>query len=66
MSGTDNARPDPVPGSAVENPGNEASPRAPQTAENICRTCGGTGRVAGEPCPDCGGSGRVVETVGDA
>jgi hypothetical protein len=48
------------------NPGDEASPTAPQTAENICRACGGTGRVDRKPCPDCGGTGRVTETVGDA
>jgi len=53
-------------GEARRNPGDEASPGEPQTAENTCRTCGGTGRVQGEPCPDCGGSGKVVETVGDA
>jgi DnaJ-class molecular chaperone len=48
------------------NPGDEASPEASQTAENICRACGGSGRVGGEPCPDCGGTGTVTETVGDA
>jgi DnaJ-class molecular chaperone len=46
--------------------GGEASPGAPQTAENICRACGGTGRVDGKPCPECGGTGKVIETVGDA
>lgn len=51
---------------ASQNPGDEAPPGAPQTAENICRACGGTGRLEGKPCPDCGGTGRVVETVGDA
>jgi DnaJ-class molecular chaperone len=51
---------------AGENPGDEASPTAPQTAENVCRTCGGTGRVDDESCPDCGGTGKVIETVGDA
>lgn len=48
------------------NPGDEASSGAPQTAENICRTCHGTGRLDDKPCPDCGGSGKIIETVGDA
>ena len=58
----------PVPGGVDGRgiPGDEASPGAPQTAENICRACHGTGRVEGRPCPECGGSGKVVETVGDA
>ena len=55
-----------VAGEDNRNPGDEASPGAPQTAENICRTCHGTGRVGDKPCPDCGGSGRIIETVGDA
>lgn len=40
---------------------------APQTAENTCRRCAGTGRMPdGSACPDCAGTGRVIETVGDA
>ena len=56
----------PAGGQPGRTPGDEASPEAPQTAENVCRRCGGTGRVDGEPCPECGGDGLVVETVGDA
>ncbi|HEX6014734.1 MAG TPA: hypothetical protein VFY87_23670 [Geminicoccaceae bacterium] len=52
--------------SAGGHPGDEASPDAPQTGENVCRTCGGTGRVGDKPCPDCGATGKVIETVGDA
>lgn len=66
-------RPDPREASALprtragpQNPGDEGPPGAPQTAENICRACGGAGRLDGKPCPECGGTGRVVETVGDA
>jgi len=57
-----------VPGTEApgKNRENGASPDAPQTAENICRTCSGAGRVDGKPCPDCGGTGKVIETVGDA
>lgn len=47
-------------------PGDEASPEEPQTTENTCRRCRGTGRQGDEPCLECGGSGKVVETVGDA
>ncbi|MDG3444222.1 hypothetical protein [Nitrospirillum amazonense] len=39
-------------------------PGTPGAGENICRRCGGTGRVDGAPCPDCGGTGRVVTPVG--
>ena len=49
-----------------ENPGGQEPSGAPQTAENICRTCGGTGRAGGKSCPECGGTGKVTETVGDA
>jgi len=45
------------------------SPNAPpekQTGENVCPSCGGSGRQDGAPCPTCDGSGRVTEPVGDA
>lgn len=48
------------------NPEDEDPPAASQTAENICRTCGGSGRKDEGICPDCGGTGVVTETVGDA
>jgi DnaJ-class molecular chaperone len=50
----------------ARNPGDEASPGASQTAENICRACKGTGRIDGKPCPECGSTGKVVESLGDA
>jgi DnaJ-class molecular chaperone len=53
-------------GVANKNPEGEASPGASQTAENICRTCKGTGRFDDKACPTCGGTGKVIETVGDA
>lgn len=66
MSGGD-ARERSVPAEGTRrNPGDEASPEAAQTAENICRACGGSGSVDGKTCPDCGGTGKVTETVGDA
>jgi DnaJ-class molecular chaperone len=48
------------------NPGDEAPAGTPGTGENICRDCGGSGRVDDAPCPCCGGSGKVITTAGDA
>jgi DnaJ-class molecular chaperone len=54
-------------GSDEQRPGDEASPADSQTAENVCRRCGGRGRLEdAQPCPECGGTGVVIETVGDA
>jgi DnaJ-class molecular chaperone len=47
-------------------PGDEVPAGTPQSGENICRLCKGTGRAQDRPCPDCGGSGKVVVLVGDA
>ncbi len=48
-------------------PGDEVPEGTPESAENVCRSCGGSGRVAsGERCAECGGSGRVTEMLGDA
>lgn len=56
------------PGSASGpvNPGDEAPPGTPGTGENICRDCGGSGRVNGASCSACGGSGKVITAVGGA
>jgi len=48
------------------NPGDEDRPGEPQTAENACPRCGGSGRLEDGACPVCGGTGRVTEIVGDA
>jgi DnaJ-class molecular chaperone len=48
------------------NPGDEAPPGTPGTGENVCRSCGGTGKQGSESCPECGGTGRVTEGVGGA
>lgn len=47
-------------------PGDEAPAGTPGTGENVCRMCGGTGRVDGHTCTDCEGSGKVIEGVGGA
>lgn len=38
----------------------------PNSAENTCRRCMGTGEIDGADCPDCAGSGIVVTPVGGA
>ena len=47
-------------------PGDEARPGSPQTAENICPDCSGSGRRDGETCKTCDGAGRIISIVGDA
>lgn len=47
-------------------PGDEAPPGTPGTGENVCRTCGGTGRLSGRTCPACQGTGTVIEGIGGA
>jgi RecJ-like exonuclease len=45
----------------------EAVPRGTLGAgENVCRHCGGSGKIDGQPCPDCGGSGKVITPIGGA
>jgi DnaJ-class molecular chaperone len=47
-------------------PADEAAPGEPQTAENLCPTCSGTGRAGGDECPHCRGTGTITALVGDA
>ena len=47
-------------------PGDEAPAGTPGAGENVCRMCGGTGRVDGHTCPDCEGTGKVIEGLGGA
>ena len=46
------------------NPGDEAPPGTPGTAEDICPVCSGSGKANGGQCENCGGTGRIVEGVG--
>ena len=48
------------------NPGDEAPPGTPDTGENVCPDCGGSGRRKGGECPACGGTGKVIEAIGGA
>lgn len=45
-------------------PGDEARPGTPGSGEDLCRRCGGSGQLDGQPCPECGGTGKVTVGVG--
>lgn len=45
-------------------PGDEAPPDAESAGEDLCPSCGGSGRHEGRECPHCGGTGRITEAVG--
>jgi hypothetical protein len=55
----------PVP-SSQRNPGDESAPGTPQTAEDICPQCQGSGKQGNSACANCGGTGRIVKIIGDA
>lgn len=46
------------------NPGDEGQEGAPGVGENVCRVCGGTGKLQGRECANCGGTGVVEEGIG--
>lgn len=45
-------------------PGDEATPGAPGTGENVCRACEGRGTVEAGTCPECQGTGIVTSGIG--
>jgi RecJ-like exonuclease len=46
-------------------PGDEAAPGTPGAGEDICATCGGTGKLpSGAECPECEGTGKVMRGIG--
>jgi hypothetical protein len=48
-------------------PGDEAHPGTEGAGENVCPSCGGSGRDdGGSDCQICAGTGRVTEGVGGA
>jgi DnaJ-class molecular chaperone len=58
--------PRPTSAETERNPGDEAAPATPGTVENVCRRCGGSGKVGGAASPDCSGTGVVTVGVGGA
>ncbi len=44
----------------------EVPEATPGAGEDICRRCGGTGRIDGERCPDCNGTGKITAPIGGA
>jgi hypothetical protein len=50
----------------IKHPGDEVPAGTPQSAENVCPDCGGSGRRDGASCETCDGTGRVIVNVGDA
>lgn len=45
-------------------PGDEAPPGAPGSGEDLCKRCGGTGRIGAEACPECNGTGTITAGIG--
>jgi DnaJ-class molecular chaperone len=50
------------------NPGDEVPPGTPDSGENICPQCHGSGRLEGgrDECPNCGGTGKIIQGIGGA
>ncbi|AEG92722.1 hypothetical protein [Ramlibacter tataouinensis] len=46
--------------------GDEAPPGTPGTGEDVCPSCGGSGRLQGSSCPNCDGTGKVTVGIGGA
>jgi hypothetical protein len=60
---------DPAHATAAEpalKPGDEAPAGSTGTGENVCRRCGGSGKVDGGQCPECKGTGVVTVVIGGA
>ena len=47
-------------------PGDQAPPGTPGTGEDVCASCGGSGKVASSTCADCQGTGKVTVGIGGA
>jgi len=51
------------PPEAMMAPGDEAPPGTPGTGDDICPTCGGSGKVKDGTCEYCLGRGRIVRGI---
>ena len=58
----------PRPGDASDmNPGDEVPPGSPDSGENICPECHGSGTLADKrECSNCGGTGKIIQGIGGA
>ena len=65
-SGPGGSQPSTVAPGSSKSPGDEVPAGTPQTGEDVCPRCGGSGKVDGATCPECQGSGTVIVNVGDA
>jgi hypothetical protein len=54
------------PPAVIKRPGDEVPGGTPQTAENVCPDCDGSGHRGKAACETCDGTGRVNVNVGDA
>jgi DnaJ-class molecular chaperone len=48
----------------VHDTGDDDAPAPPQTTEERCPECGGTGERDGRECPACEGTGNVMRGLG--
>lgn len=47
-------------------PGDEAPAGTPGSGEDVCRTCGGSGKLGATACTDCAGTGKITVGIGGA
>ena len=52
--------------SAPMSPGDDAPAGTPGTGENVCPSCGGSGKKSGADCTECSGTGKVTVGIGGA
>jgi hypothetical protein len=48
------------------NPGDEVPPGSPDSGENICPKCHGSGKAGDGECENCGGTGKIIQGIGGA
>lgn len=48
------------------NPGDEVPPGSPDSGENICPECHGSGKAGEGDCENCGGTGKIIQGIGGA
>lgn len=53
-----------MPDTDPQKPSDEAPPGTPGSGENLCKSCGGTGKVGPDICAECSGTGTITEGIG--